>query len=404
MTRIFIKTTPDNDRCCLSHFLGKLNIILSLDRSTEISEDCSFSLYNDHLCLLLYADSNGKEVKRKDRDINVAFKESIIWMPGKYFLLFCSGETVLRFNLQLDGKGSLTECGISKCPMLSTESILAHKISSKPFWRIFSSNPGLIQWKRWMIGRLQQIELNAIRAANHHGVLEFSNNILITSDTNDFIWRNLLLFTRYAEIKCETKRIDSSSLMCNKGDIPYDKIEEIFHEEEETDKILGIPLPSMKERLFAFYNIGTLLKPGMEEVLDKIISKCPSHYNSAIFCGTEADIHELLERKPELQSYFPVYNRFSSEPAALEELIITFFREAESAKLKFSPEAVDAACRLLTEKYQQGAIRNWTITDVRQYVKGTIIPAYTRRAVAALQQGSKPNEVLDIQVEDLIFL
>ena len=190
--------------------------------------------------------------------------------------------------------------------------------------------------------------------------------------------------------------------MGNKDNYPYDKIDEIFHEEVDSDNILGIPLPSMKERLFIFFNIGTLLKPEMENVLDKIIDKCPSYYDSALFCGTEADIRELLERKPELQIKFPKFNRFSSEPAALEELILTFFREADNAKLKFSPEAVDAACRLLSEKYNQGLITSWTITDVRQYVKGTIIPAYTQRAITAIQQGASTTEVLDIQAEDLV--
>ena len=404
MTQIFIKTTPDSGRTDLCHFFGKLNIILSLDKSTEISSDYSFSLYNDHLCMLLYADSHSKEVRRKDRDINVAFKDSIIWMPGHYFLLFYSGNTVLRFDLQLDNKGSLSECGISECPKLSPDDILARRISGKPHWKIFSSTPGLIQWKRWLIGRIQQIELNSLRAEKLHGVLEFSNNMLITSETSDFIWRSLLLFGRLAEIKCETKRTNSDSLMGNKDNYPYDKIDEIFHEEEDSDNILGIPLPSMKERLFIFFNIGTLLKPGMENVLDKIIDKCPSYYDSALFCGTEADIRELLERKPELQIKFPKFNRFSSEPAALEELILTFFREADNAKLKFSPKAVDAACRLLSEKYNQGLITSWTITDVRQYVKGTIIPAYTQRAITAIQQGASTTEVLDIQAEDLDLL
>ncbi len=403
MTRIFIKTTPDSDRRDLSCFLGKLNVILSIDESTVLSLDSSFSLYNDHLCMLLYADSTGKEIKRRDRDINVAFKESIIWMPGHYFLLFSSGDTVLRFDLQLDACGNLTACGNHACNRLSMETMLARYLSVKPFWRIFSCNPGLIQWKHWLIGRLQQIELNALRAANGQGALEFSNNILITTETSDFVWRNLMLFSRYSKIQCETKRVNCASFMSNKDNSPYDKIEEIFREETDCDNILCIPLPSTKERLFALFNIGTLLKPGMEAALDMIIATCPAHYDSAIFCGTEADIRELLERKPALQTKFPQQNRFSSEPPALEELIVTFFNEVNAVKLRCSPEAVDAACSLLTDWYHQGTISKWTINDVRQYVKGTIVPAYTHRAITAIQQGVNPTEVFDIQVEDLYF-
>ena len=141
----------------------------------------------------------------------------------------------------------------------------------------------------------------------------------------------------------------------------------------------------------------------MEGVLDKILSHVPTYYDSVILCGTQKDIDLLHDRYPELKSKFPESNCFASEPAAIEELILTFFCEAEKAKIQLSPESIDCVCRLLIRKYQDGDIRNWTITDVRRYVTAQIIPAYTQRAIDAMQQGKPLEEVINILPEDLAF-
>ena len=146
-----------------------------------------------------------------------------------------------------------------------------------------------------------------------------------------------------------------------------------------------------------------LLRPGMEGVLDKILSHVPTYYNSVILCGTQKDIDLLRERYPKLMSKFPDSNCFSSEHAAIEELILTFFREAENAKIQLSPESVDRVCRLLSRKYLDGEIRNWTISDVRRYITAQVIPSYTQRAIEAMQQGEPLEEVVNILPEDLAF-
>lgn len=55
MTRLLLKLTPDSGRTDLTYFMGKLNVILSLSKALDISNECSFSLYNDQFWMLLYA-------------------------------------------------------------------------------------------------------------------------------------------------------------------------------------------------------------------------------------------------------------------------------------------------------------------------------------------------------------
>ena len=228
MTRLLTKVVRDSDKTSLTYFSGKLNCILTLDETIDVSEEYSITLYNDYLWMLLHSEAGDKHIKQKERDFSVSFSHSIVWMPGHYFLLFQMGEVVLRFELQMQENGNLLESGCKLCPKYGMEYILAKRISGKPYWNYFNSTPGLIQWKNWLIKRLQQRELNTLRAEHSLGVLPFCNNMLIASETSDFVWRSLLLLTRLADIKNVEERIDCSNLYGPREDYPYNKIDDIF--------------------------------------------------------------------------------------------------------------------------------------------------------------------------------
>lgn len=331
----------------------------------------------------------------------VAFKESRLWIPGHYFLLFRSGDTILRFDVQLDEQGTVSEAVSRQCSMMSDEDILSSVLDTKPVWQKWlSKTPGLMQWKRWVIDRLKERAFNAIRSQYHYYSLDYCNNLLLSSPSTDFLSRHLLLLRNLAEIKCEMKSVDCATLFDSTSSSPFDEIDRLFQSEHE-ESILGISLPSLKERLFCFRNISVLLEPDKDSALQRILSNCPSHYNSTIFSGTQEEIDRLLERVPSLQYQFPQCNRLAVEPYTLDEFIRLFFDEVGLAHLWFSPEATDAACRVMAEHYEQGTIRYRTFTEVRQFVRCHILPAYRHRVISSIQQGANPAEVLDVQPEDL---
>lgn len=399
--KLLLKVVPDGGSNDYSYFFGKLTVILSLEETLDLPEGGSFSLYNDRFYSLFYVETNDKQVNRKGNAFKVAFKESCLWIPGRYFLLFRSGDMILRFDIQLDEYGVISETGSRQCPKLSDEDILSGVLDTKSFWiKWFSKTPGVMQWKRWVINRLKERAFNAIRSEYHYCSLDYCNNLLISALSTDYLSRNILLLRNLAEIKCETKSADCFTLYDASSSNPFYEIDQLFQVEEEDNK-LDLSLPSMKERLFCFRNISALLEPDKECALQRILSKCPSHYNAAVFCGRQEDIDRLLERVPSLQDQFPHCNRIAEEPYVLDEFIRLFFYEVGLAHLWFSPEATDAACRLLSERYQQGIIRHWTLTDIRHRVRCHILPAYRQRVITSIQQGANPAEVLDVQPEDL---
>lgn len=376
-------------------------MFLSLGEAFHLSNDASFTFYSDRLYVLYHAAADDKQIRCKGNAFSVAFKDSVLWLPGCYFLLFRSGNTILRFDVQLDEHGTFTETGARQCQQLSDEDILSGVLTDRPHWiRYFSKTPGLMQWKRWLITRLQHRAFNAIRAQECYSELDYCNNLLISSPTSDYLSRNIVLLRHLAEIKCEVRSSDCEMIYHPDSGNPCYEIDELFRNDEE-EEILGISLPSTKPRIFTLKNIGALLEPGKERGLERVLDHCPSCYDSGIFCGTQEDIRHLLEREPSLHDKFPEYNRLAVEPYTLDEVIRLFFFEVGLARLNFSPEATDAACQMLIDRYQQGSLHQWRLAEIRHYLQGQVIPAYTRRAISSIQQGVTPSEVLDIQVEDL---
>jgi hypothetical protein len=259
----------------------------------------------------------------------------------------------------------------------------------------------MMQWKRWLIERLQERAFNTLRAEHRHGVLAYCNNLLVASPSPDFASRNITLLKFLADIKCETHCADCTTLYDPSSCNPYHNLEELFSSQVSDDNMLGLSLPVSKDRIYCFRNIWALLEPGREYVLKKILSHCPGYYDSVIFSGTQEDIDRLLEREPSLQGYFPQRNRLAIEPYTIEEIIRIFFYEADRSRLTFTPDAIDAACRQLTERFQQGLITNWLWKDIRHYIQDDLLPHYNRRAIAAIQQGVALTEVLDLRPEDL---
>lgn len=399
--KLLLKAVPESGRNDLAYFIGKPYAILDLDKTPEPSDTYTFSLYNDQFWLLFSAKKGDKLVRQKANRFIVTVSKSTVWIPGHYFLLFRNGDTVHRFDLQLDEHGTFSQQSVTQCVLLSDEDILSGVLLEHGHWHYLSRTPGLMQWKRWLITRLQERKLNALRAENLHPVLAFCNNLLLASPSNDFFSRNVTLLKYLAEIKCEYESADCSKLYNPSKTNPYEKLDEVFSNQVNNDNILNMSLPVLEERQYCFSHIWALLEPGREYVLKKLISHCPSYYDSVFFCGTQEDIDRLLEREPSLQPYFPQRNRLAIEPYALMDIILLFFHEVEEARLQLSPEATDAACRLLTQRFEQGTIRNWTLTDVRHYIRGEILPAYNRRAIVAIQHGTSPTEVLEVLPEDL---
>lgn len=401
MTRIALYVEPVKGHPDLTFIKGRLHVVLSLDKSLPLSKDSSFSFHTDTLHALCSIDTNYKSVERDDHVFKVMFNESPVWLPGNYFLIFRSGDIIFRFDFRYDEHGSFTETGSCQCFRLSEEDILSSTLVAKRHWRVYFSNtPGGVQLKRWVIGRLQERAFNALRSEYHQFSLDYCNSLLVSTDSEAFLGRSMLLMRQLAEVNVPTTVVDCNTLFNDASADPCYKIDEIF-QENDREFIPDVSLPSLREHLYRFTNMGALLEPGREKAIDRILHYCPTALTSVVFCGTQQEIDRLLELAPTLQEKVPMCNRLQLTPYSANEMIRLFFHELDQAKLTLTPEAVDAACRLFYERFKQGEIAAWTLFELRRYISSHILPAYRRRAISAIAQGVSPAEVLDVRPEDL---
>ena len=311
---LVLKAVPQSGRNDLAYFTGKPYVILDLDQAPESSDTCTFSLYNDQLWLMFSAKTGDKLVKQKDNRFVVVVNKNDIWIPGHYFLLFRNGDTIHRFDLQLDEQGAFSQQSVTQCAPLSDEDILSGALLEHGSWSYLSRTPGLMQWKRWLITRLQERKLNTLRAENLHPILAFCNNLLLASPSDDYFSRNVTLLKYLAQIKCEYESADCRKLYDPSRANPYEKLEEVFSNQSSYDKVLNMDLPVMKDRLYCFNHIWALLEPGWEYVLKKLVSHCPRCYDSVIFCGTQEDIDRLLAGCSSMKSKRPASSSHPKPP------------------------------------------------------------------------------------------
>ena len=401
MTKILLKIMPDSGRNDFAYFLGKLHVFLTLDKSFTLSENYSISFHTDAFHTLSYGEGSCKQMPSGDYVFRAEFNNSHVWLPDDYFLLFRSGDTILRFDFRYDEPGTFTETGSRQCFRLSEEDILSGTLVAKRHWRVYFSNtPGGVQLKRWVIGRLQERAFNALRSEYHQFSLDYCNSLLVSTDSEAFLGRSMLLMRQLAEVNVPTTLVDCNTLFHDASSDPCYKIDEIF-QEDDREFMPDVSLPSLREHLYHFTNMGALLEPGREKAIDRILHYCPTALTSVVFCGTQQEIDRLLELAPTLQEKVPMCNRLQLTPYSPNEMIRLFFHELDQARLTLAPEAVDAACRLFYERHRQGEIAVWTLFELRRYVSCHILPAYRRRAISAIAQGVSPAEVLDVRPEDL---
>ncbi|MBQ7180139.1 MAG: AAA family ATPase [Bacteroidaceae bacterium] len=396
---LFVVLSPKSGNHQFVYNDGDVIADVTLDGHSKASGSYSFFLYSEQLVLLGNAQTGDAAVQRHGRTFTVRFADHSVWLPGKYFFLMRTAEgEVYRFDLRLTddcnfraGKGRL-------CGRLSDEDLLSgFLVRHAHLWKELTRRPGAAQLKRWAIRRARENELNVLRAEQGMKPLEFSNNILLTARSADHTSPVVMLLKHVAGLEGELKSGNCASFYDITNPMPYDKLTSLFHESSSDDNCLHIPLPNLDKRIYTFFNIGALTENGGKTMMSHIRAHWPSSYSSAIFCGTRTEMDALMEVYPSLEAFFPACNRLSFEAYTLEEVILTFFHEAELAHLQLSAEAVDHTCHLLGEAYDAGVIAKWNWHDIRCCVRERLLPLHSMGAIRAVRADAGAVPLLQVR-------
>lgn len=401
-TRLMITMSPEagNDTT-LTYNNGLVTAIFSPGKNHSVTGIDSFYFYNDELMLLDYGSRETHNMDRNGRSLKLTFCEPRIWLPGHYFLLLhYSSEEVLRFDVTLDDHATF-HCGEpSKYGFMSKENLLSEVLCEKVrYWEWLTMRPGLRQFREKAIERAHLLALNKFRSVLiTSGNIECCNNFIITMQDYSMIHQAVNMFRCVTQLHMELKWIKCSELYDPTNNNPYEKLNELFADESSSDNCLNLELHSGKSYLYCITQLSALLDNGGKQILKKL----RQHWSNVVLIGTQAEVSNLLEQNPSLRDLFPAENHLSIEPFSRAEIIHwLFFRASIKYHLPFSPKAKDCICRLLTEAYDKGAVRQWTLEDIDCYIEKHIQPHYCERLLERLKGREIDLSEVTIQPEDI---
>lgn len=402
MLRLFVTLNTANGKNDLMYNWGNLEIVLTLDKSLKILDSYRFCLYNDQLMLLGDAQTGDPTVERGSRSLQVKFEDGHIWIPGHYFLLVRIGDAkILRFDLTLNEHCTFQVDEPKYFSKLSTEDILSGRLCRKRFeWKALSQEPGIRQWKEWLIRRAQLNELNVCRNNNGIRGLSFNSNLLLESPRPTANTLSVSFLKDVAELEGELKGAYCADFVDDTKINSYERLHNFF--KDSTAALNPFSLGENEtSKVYCFYQVGRLTSNEGKTLSAKIRTYWPSSRSSAIFCGTRQEIKSLLDENPSWQDYFPQENRLEELPYTCEEFIHCFFNMIHCSNIPFSPEATDKMCRLIVDAYRQGVICQWKKKEIREYLKTQLIPAYCQHAMRQLREGQDESLLFEVRPEDI---
>ena len=396
MLRISISMQTAADGRPYLYNTGDMTVVFNLDRTLSVSDDYSFMIFNEQLMLMGDARKGDDSVRRHGhRSFAVNMASPGVWMPGRYFVLVrCNDARVLRSDFVLYDDGSVNCEPVRCCNRLGVEDILSGPLSkSYKQWWMLSRLLGNGPVKRWLISRLQQNELNRMRATEGHDDMLLCSNLLIATDATAFVRFTLKGLAEIGKLSGRVKMVNCEDLHDVTRAFAYEQLDNLLGRSVDDD----YDLISDDGTTYCFSNLGALLDPSGKIVLKKIVDYCFGRNNAVIFCGKQQEVDGLLAQAPSLNNLFPADNRLSMGTVTCEELVQSFLIEARQAGLKLSAEATDCLCRKVVAAYHSGALSHWRVDHVRSCVRGQLMPQYCSRTLGGMGLGMTDASMLYVQ-------
>lgn len=403
MTKLTITLKPQDSGKSFVYNYGSVTIKVVLDKSQKVSDCYSILFYNERLMLLAHADTNDSSVSRHGKNIVLDASLQHIWIPGNYFLLLRNGSgEVQRFNVCLDDKATFHCYEPVLGSRMSDEDMLSGRLlNKKAHWIKLSNLPGAIQLKRWAIERAKQNELNDQLECLQKKRLTLPNNLLVSYSNPSSVGMFITFLMHVGEIDTERKFADCRTFCDTSKNNIYEEMNDFFSDTEHGSDLFSLVEANSKTFTYVYSGLNALSDTGGKIIIKAILNHWRDGKDSVVFHGTSQEIRHLLEQTPSLQERFPRENRLAFEPYSREELIHTFFEEAEHANLSFSAEAVDKFCHLLSEAYEKGLTGHWDKLFVRKYMEQNLVPTFCKNSIKGISRGVDAGNHAEVSCCDI---
>ena len=319
------------------------------------------------------ATSEKTPVKRqRDRRMTVRLWSHHIWVPGKYILYVNDSfdESLMRIDFTLDSELRLETQEPRMVDPCGLEHILVSCLENVDSdWQAVAEMPGMTQFRQRVMQARQMVLLNEVRKELGAGALRQCHNLLITTVNDDITPEVLKSFQELLTYEHGFVHVDCSTLYEPTSQSPYEQLHEKFGD------VFG--------KVYCLTRIADLLTAGGKVIMRRIMEYIRiSHGQDLLwFCGSRAELDELLELYPSLRQTFEADSRVEQQRYTAFDLVQIFAKQFAQEHLDLEDPLMDRLARTVFQGYEQGAINTWTMADVRRFIAEEVRPRYIKRIV-----------------------
>lgn len=392
MASIILKFQSTENEYKTHYLWGNLEVTLTLMKGFSITENYTFSLFNDQLhyfgCSMT---SYPEEVKRCGRrKLCVTFPHQSVWLPGRYFMLMQGEAGVVRTDFTIDEEQQITLGHPFVAPPCGMEEAIASSLPNcKLHWRQLSHAAGMKTVREWAVDRLRVEMLNSRRRTMELPSYEMNDNLWL-GFTSPYIKRVIhalhpLVFLQgdWHEVNCET-------LFDVTRSNPYEELEQVVSS-NSSDNPFDLYSSSCNGRFLCLNKAGALLRGKGGILLQRLTDGWPNHKLHMAFCATPQELAEMAERHPQLLQHIPQQNRITQGETTLEDVVYGAFSILRERGLKPSPMGMDRWTQLLSEIYHRGDRSLLDHERLKQWVDEIVLPAHQQRCLRDIRSHSSFN-------------
>ncbi len=343
------------------------------------------NLKRHHFTCFIYTDTYYPmcvSVKNEKRGCMHKFTDIIpcqkIWLPGKYICLVHDelDDTLQRIDFSLDDHLNVSSGEPELCLYSGVEHTMTSCLqTSDSDWGYLAGLPGMAQFRRRVMNERHLVLFNEFRKDAGLKALSTNENYLICTRNNDVTPEVVRAFQSLVAFNYGFNHVDCTTLFDLSRSNPYEPLTE--------------QLCEAGRKVLCLTHLNELTTSNGKVCMRKILERVRESNGSIPLwlCGTRQEIDELMNLFPSLRQFFTTNSYVEQEPYTAFELVQAFFDELKGKNLEADVVVRNKLSRTILQGWEQGALTNWTLSDIRRFIAEEIMPRYLERAMPLMENG-----------------
>ena len=231
----------------------------------------------------------------------------------------------------------------------------------------------MAQFRRRVMNVRHLLLFNEFRKDVGQKALSTNENYLICTRNNDLTPEVVRAFQSLVAFDYGFSHVDCSTLFDLSRSNPFEPLTE--------------QLSEASRKVLCLTHLNALATSNGKLCMRKILDRVRESNGSTLLwlCGTRQEIDELLNLFPSLRQFFTTNSYVEQEPYTAFELVQAFFDELRKENLEADLVVRNKLSQTILQGWEQGALTNWTLSDIRRFIADEIMPRYLERAMPLME-------------------